>query len=295
MSLRCFFPIVLFIKCQSDVSAIHFEPYRGEPHQDPTALLLDSQSGTEPSVVRRERESRVPGGRETLQKGWATLRQFLGLSVSTTTGVDKASIDKSDSIEAFVGLGKDNVQDLAGAPWSNASGLVFVIVMALFAVANMSRYRAMVLHKEHAQPTMVKTEYLENSDVETFLQCPENRYCADCGAPTAEWASVNLGVFLCIECAGVHRGLGVRISRVQSLEMDNWKDEWIKTCCKVGNRKAAEYYEHGDVGNLRFEHTTTSGDPKHLRHLRELWIRAKYELRAFVPESGVEPCDSIEC
>lgn len=44
-----------------------------------------------------------------------------------------------------------------------------------------------------------------------------NDTCADCGSPEPDWASLNLGILLCIECSGVHRNLGVHISKVRNL------------------------------------------------------------------------------
>ena len=51
-----------------------------------------------------------------------------------------------------------------------------------------------------------------------LLDLPHNKQCADCvgggGAARASWASINTGVFICMRCAGIHRGLGVHVSKV---------------------------------------------------------------------------------
>lgn len=76
-----------------------------------------------------------------------------------------------------------------------------------------------------------------------------NHSCADCGAPSElmvmrlnglnknasnfiqvhslcysdpDWASLNLGILICIECSGIHRNLGTHLTRVRSLDLDDW-------------------------------------------------------------------------
>jgi ADP-ribosylation factor GTPase-activating protein 1 len=55
-----------------------------------------------------------------------------------------------------------------------------------------------------------------------IMKIADNNNCFDCNAIRPQWASVNNGIFLCLKCAGVHRGFGVNISFVRSLTMDNW-------------------------------------------------------------------------
>jgi stromal membrane-associated protein len=42
---------------------------------------------------------------------------------------------------------------------------------------------------------------------------PENKTCADCRKKDPRWASWNLGIFICIQCSGIHRSMGTHISR----------------------------------------------------------------------------------
>jgi hypothetical protein len=63
-----------------------------------------------------------------------------------------------------------------------------------------------------------------NKDQEFDKRDPSNHNCFECNKPGATWISVNNGIFICINCAGIHRGFGVQISFVRSLEMDNITD-----------------------------------------------------------------------
>lgn len=55
----------------------------------------------------------------------------------------------------------------------------------------------------------------------------DNECCADCGSTAPNWSSINLGIFLCLNCSGHHRNLGVHISQVRSVSLDEWKQSWI--------------------------------------------------------------------
>lgn len=71
--------------------------------------------------------------------------------------------------------------------------------------------------------THVKEPCDENHDpVQLLRSLSGNERCADCGGEYPQWASINMGTLLCIECSGIHRGLGVHISKIKSLELDKW-------------------------------------------------------------------------
>lgn len=75
---------------------------------------------------------------------------------------------------------------------------------------------------------------------------PWNKVCADCGGANPEWASVNLLAVICEACAGVHRSLGIGISKVRSLKLDSkvWTDPLIQLFVLHGNRASREVWGH---------------------------------------------------
>ena len=69
------------------------------------------------------------------------------------------------------------------------------------------------------------------AQVRAVMRARGNEACADCRSRLPRWASVNLGVFVCIKCSGQHRAIGTRYSRIRSTSLDDWIDEWAEVCC----------------------------------------------------------------
>ncbi|XP_077874417.1 arf-GAP with GTPase, ANK repeat and PH domain-containing protein 1 isoform X19 [Ictidomys tridecemlineatus] len=102
-----------------------------------------------------------------------------------------------------------------------------------------------------------------------------NSHCVDCDTQNPNWASLNLGALMCIECSGIHRNLGTHLSRVRSLDLDDWPIELIKVMSSIGNELANSVWEESSQGRTKPSLDST-------REEKERWIRAKYEQKLFL-------------
>ncbi|KAL3628965.1 putative ADP-ribosylation factor GTPase-activating protein agd15-like [Castilleja foliolosa] len=112
--------------------------------------------------------------------------------------------------------------------------------------------------------------------LEGLLKQPKNRECADCLSKAPRWASINLGIFICMQCSGIHRSLGVHISKVRSTTLDTWLPEQVSFMQMMGNEKSNEYWEAELPPN--FDRTPT-----------EKFINAKYVEKRWASRTSKEP------
>lgn len=115
--------------------------------------------------------------------------------------------------------------------------------------------------------------------VEELSATPPNNICADCGETGTRWASVNLGLFICIRCSGVHRSLGVHISKVKSTNMDGWTAAEVDLMASLGNSTGKSLYESKVPPDTRVPHPGM--DDVELRD----FLERKYVAREFAADN----------
>ncbi|KAK9821166.1 hypothetical protein WJX74_003656 [Apatococcus lobatus] len=137
-----------------------------------------------------------------------------------------AAVDQptpSSMRDAYLG---SNTREEVPAPSSTASG-----------TRNAGEMKGVTMEENRRRVTALKA----------ILDRAENRQCADCqasgGTVRPSWASINTGVFICMRCAGIHRGLGVHISKVRSCTLDTWLQSQVDFMDQTGNGLANAYWE----------------------------------------------------
>ncbi|XVF00275.1 hypothetical protein REPUB_Repub03eG0271100 [Reevesia pubescens] len=121
--------------------------------------------------------------------------------------------------------------------------------------------------------------------LERLLSESGNGVCADCGSPDPKWVSLSLGVFICIKCSGVHRSLGVHISKVLSVKLDEWTDEQVDSLVNLGgNTVANNKYEAFLPDNIRKPGPDSSIEE------RSDYIKRKYEMLQFLEGNEQMSC-----
>ncbi|XP_071942718.1 arf-GAP with GTPase, ANK repeat and PH domain-containing protein 1-like isoform X3 [Antedon mediterranea] len=111
--------------------------------------------------------------------------------------------------------------------------------------------------------------------IQEIRKIPGNGFCADCEDNNPDWASINLGALICIECSGIHRNLGTHVSKVRSLDLDDWPAELLYVMMCIGNTMVNNIWEVSL--NSRTKPTSNSS-----REEKERWIRSKYERKEYL-------------
>ena len=108
-----------------------------------------------------------------------------------------------------------------------------------------------------------------------LLQKPENKFCADCSLPNPNWASTNIGVFLCIKCSSIHRQLGTHISKIKSINLDLWPLDVLNNFKYINNEIANDFWEY----KIRYKNKNSL---KINDNLLFNFIKAKYQDKLYV-------------
>ncbi|GBC05943.1 hypothetical protein RclHR1_06510010 [Rhizophagus clarus] len=159
-------------------------------------------------------------------------------------------------------------------------------------IVNSSDQLQEVLRDEHViDHNRISNEGLDRTEksILRIKKIPGNDVCVDCKLIDPQWASTNFGTLLCIECSGIHRSLGVHVSKVRSLVLDKWEPEALGVMFKLGNSKTNSIYEAKLVGNNKI-----MKNPSWERSKKEKFITDKYVRKLFVVSEKDEINDTVD-
>jgi hypothetical protein len=103
-----------------------------------------------------------------------------------------------------------------------------------------------------------------HTEFNELLKDVNNQSCFDCGiikmlnidsVPVA-WASVNNAIYLCLSCAGVHRGFGVSTSYVRSITIDSWNENQMSIIRTGGNKRLKDLLNVYEIDHKQIQPET---------------------------------------
>ena len=126
----------------------------------------------------------------------------------------------------------------------------------------------------------------------------KNKFCADCGKSNPEWCSINIGVILCVNCCGVHRGLGTHISKMRSLKLDDLSITTLKCILNLGGNdkmnklllecNLSSFENENNESYKKIDHKTCS------QIQRSNFIKNKYTFKMFIAHHQQNGSDTID-
>ncbi|TIA69628.1 hypothetical protein E3P91_03512 [Wallemia ichthyophaga] len=250
----------------------HKKPGRRKRRASETSKDSDSEGGD--------------GDRGLSSKHLNKLKPLLMSNCSDTPlHMSGVSIDTNTNLHTTLGTPHDTVDESIGEK---------VEKMALRAKTRASLPPPNKLHLQNTHAyDLAKLSELRDSDenyekVHRVARKECNRHCADCRTPTPLWAVYALHgqpivLFICIQCSGWHRSLGSHISKVKSVELDEWSAELIDLAERTGNVVGNKLYEATlPTAQIPSPSSSTSIDVGEFirnKYLDRLWVSGREEDR----------------